>query len=94
MNIAWDMGQLSPAGRATIANISPKYGATMGLFLVDHVTLDYLKSTGTSYQTVRLLYEIMFFFITLDSSEIKFYFGIKLVLTFSFSFTYIAGVND
>jgi aconitate hydratase len=32
--------------RATIANMAPEYGATMGFFPVDDVTVDYLKSTG------------------------------------------------
>ena len=34
--------------RATIANMAPEYGATMGFFPVDDVTVDYLKSTGRS----------------------------------------------
>ncbi|KAL0362276.1 UNVERIFIED_CONTAM: Aconitate hydratase 3, mitochondrial [Sesamum calycinum] len=33
------MGQLSLADRATIANMSPEYGATMGFFPVDHVAM-------------------------------------------------------
>ncbi|KAJ8527853.1 hypothetical protein K7X08_015304 [Anisodus acutangulus] len=33
------MAELSLADRATIANMSPEYGATMGFFPVDHVTL-------------------------------------------------------
>lgn len=37
---------LSVADRATIANMAPEYGATMGFFPVDHMTLDYLKMTG------------------------------------------------
>lgn len=32
--------------RATIANMSPEYGATMGFFPVDSNTVDYLKITG------------------------------------------------
>lgn len=46
------MGKLSLADRATIANMSPEYGATMGFFPVDHVTLEYLKLTGRSDDTV------------------------------------------
>ena len=46
------MSQLSLADRATIANMSPEYGATMGFFPVDHVTLQYLKLTGRSDETV------------------------------------------
>jgi aconitate hydratase len=32
-----------PADRATIANMAPEYGATMGFFPVDDETLDYLR---------------------------------------------------
>lgn len=46
------MSELSLADRATIANMSPEYGATMGFFPVDHVTLQYLKLTGRSDDTV------------------------------------------
>lgn len=46
------MSELSLADRATIANMSPEYGATMGFFPVDHVTLEYLKLTGRSDETV------------------------------------------
>lgn len=46
------MGELSLADRATIANMSPEYGATMGFFPIDHVTLQYLKLTGRSDETV------------------------------------------
>lgn len=46
------MSKLSLADRATIANMSPEYGATMGFFPVDHVTLQYLKLTGRSNETV------------------------------------------
>jgi aconitate hydratase len=34
--------------RATIANMAPEYGATMGFFPVDGKTLDYLRGTGRS----------------------------------------------
>lgn len=37
---------LSLPDRATIANMAPEYGATMGYFPVDFLTLDYLKMTG------------------------------------------------
>ncbi|RDY07206.1 hypothetical protein CR513_08717, partial [Mucuna pruriens] len=49
------MGELSLADRATIANMSPEYGATMGFFPVDHVTLQYLKLTGRSNETVAMI---------------------------------------
>jgi aconitate hydratase len=37
---------LTVADRATVANMSPEYGATMGFFPVDEKTLDYLRMTG------------------------------------------------
>jgi len=38
--------KLSVADRATIANMAPEYGATMGYFPVDENALDYLRLTG------------------------------------------------
>ncbi|VFQ61744.1 unnamed protein product [Cuscuta campestris] len=49
------VGKLSLADRATIANMSPEYGATMGFFPVDNVTLQYLKLTGRSDETVAMI---------------------------------------
>lgn len=37
---------LTLSDRATISNMAPEYGATIGLFPVDDITLDYLKKTG------------------------------------------------
>ncbi len=37
---------LAVPDRATIANMAPEYGATMGFFPVDDATVDYLKATG------------------------------------------------
>ncbi|XP_020276119.1 aconitate hydratase, cytoplasmic isoform X1 [Asparagus officinalis] len=53
------MGELSLADRATIANMSPEYGATMGFFPVDHVTLQYLRLTGRSDETVTMIEEYL-----------------------------------
>ena len=39
---------LSTTDRATIANMAPEYGATMGFFPVDEATIDYFKGTGRS----------------------------------------------
>ncbi|CAL5336443.1 unnamed protein product [Camellia sinensis] len=49
------VGKISLADRATIANMSPEYGATMGFFPVDHVTLQYLNLTGRSEETVAMI---------------------------------------
>jgi aconitate hydratase len=40
------LSQLSLPNRATLANMAPEYGATMGFFPVDQETLDYLGRTG------------------------------------------------
>jgi aconitate hydratase len=46
---------LALADRATIANMAPEYGATMGFFPVDAITLDYLRLTGRSDEQVALV---------------------------------------
>jgi aconitate hydratase len=43
------------ADRATIANMAPEYGATMGFFPVDDETLAYMKLTGRSAEQVDLV---------------------------------------
>jgi aconitate hydratase A / 2-methylisocitrate dehydratase len=43
---------LSVTDRATIANMSPEYGATMGFFPVDEQTCAYLKATGRSDEQI------------------------------------------
>lgn len=40
------MQHLSIPDRATIANMTPEYGATLGFFPIDEKTIDYLKLTG------------------------------------------------
>ncbi len=49
------LSSLSVADRATIANMSPEYGATMGFFPVDAETLNYLRFTGRSEELVALV---------------------------------------
>jgi aconitate hydratase len=39
---------LSTTDRATIANMAPEYGATMGFFPVDEATIEYFEGTGRS----------------------------------------------
>jgi aconitate hydratase len=46
------LSKLGLADRATIANMSPEYGATMGFFPVDAETLRYLQRTGRSPDVV------------------------------------------
>jgi len=47
--------QLSLSDRATIANMAPEYGATMGFFPVDQETLRYLSASGRSSRLVTLV---------------------------------------
>ncbi|HEX2717596.1 MAG TPA: aconitate hydratase AcnA, partial [Gemmatimonadaceae bacterium] len=49
------LSSLSLADRATIANMAPEYGATMGFFPVDAQTLDYLRLSGRSEHQVKLV---------------------------------------
>ena len=43
------------ADRATIANMSPEYGATCGIFPIDKETLRYLQLTGRSQEQIALV---------------------------------------
>ncbi len=47
--------RISLADRATIANMSPEYGATMGFFPVDDETIAYLRNTGRSEELISLV---------------------------------------
>ncbi|MFA9486301.1 MULTISPECIES: Fe/S-dependent 2-methylisocitrate dehydratase AcnD [unclassified Moraxella] len=46
---------LSVGDRATIANMTPEYGASAGLFYIDQNTLDYLTLTGREPKQVKLV---------------------------------------
>ncbi len=51
---------LNATDRATIANMAPEYGATMGFFPTDEKTLEYFTNTGRSkerVETIRNYYE-------------------------------------
>jgi aconitate hydratase len=49
------LSSLSLADRATLANMAPEYGATMGFFPVDSETLKYLTLSGRSAEHVALV---------------------------------------
>ena len=49
------LSSLSVPDRATIANMSPEYGATMGFFPVDAETLAYLHFTGRAQEHIALV---------------------------------------
>ncbi|MEX0717054.1 MAG: aconitate hydratase AcnA [Planctomycetaceae bacterium] len=66
---------MSLPDRATIANMAPEYGATMGFFPVDDETLRYLERTGRSKELVDLVeryYKEQGLFRTVDSPEPRF----------------------
>ncbi|MCV6604931.1 MAG: aconitate hydratase AcnA, partial [Porticoccaceae bacterium] len=47
--------KLSLGDRATIANMTPEFGATAGMFFIDEQTIDYLKLTGRDDEQVQLV---------------------------------------
>ncbi len=49
------LSHLSLADRATVSNMSPEYGATIGFFPVDEETLIYLRGTGRDKKLVDLV---------------------------------------
>ena len=49
------LSSLSVPDRATIANMAPEYGATMGFFPVDDETLEYLHFTARSQEQIALV---------------------------------------
>ncbi|MDI3328668.1 MAG: aconitate hydratase AcnA [Alicyclobacillaceae bacterium] len=48
------LSSISIADRATVANMAPEYGATMGFFPVDAQTLDYLRLTGRKEEDIAV----------------------------------------
>jgi aconitate hydratase len=46
---------ISLPDRATVANMAPEYGATIGFFPVDSVSLDFLRQTGRSEEQIALV---------------------------------------
>lgn len=49
------LSNLTLADKATIANMTPEYGATCTFFPVDQTTLDYLELTGRDTETIDLV---------------------------------------
>jgi aconitate hydratase len=49
------LSHISLPDRATIANMAPEYGATMGFFPIDEETLSYLRRTGRPEELVELV---------------------------------------
>ena len=49
------LAHLTLADRATLGNMSPEYGATVAVFPIDDLTLDYLRLTGRDPRNIRLV---------------------------------------
>lgn len=49
------LSNISLADRATVANMAPEYGATIGFFPVDAESLNYLRSTGRDENQIALV---------------------------------------
>jgi aconitate hydratase len=49
------LSALTIADRATLGNMCPEYGATVAIFPIDHMTLDYLRLTGRDASQVALV---------------------------------------
>lgn len=67
--------RLPVVDRATIGNMAPEYGATMGFFPVDEKTLTYLRTTGRSeelIQQIRLYLEAQGLFGTPKEGDIAY----------------------
>ncbi len=65
------VANMSLADRATLGNMSPEYGATMGFFPSDSVTIDYLSQTGRTDQECELVESYLReqgLFVTTDST--------------------------
>ncbi|WP_339735930.1 aconitate hydratase AcnA [uncultured Gimesia sp.] len=75
------LSNMSLADRATIANMAPEYGATMGFFPVDDETLNYMRRTGRTDAEVELVdryYKEQGMFRTDSSPEPRFTSQLKL----------------
>ncbi|WP_281886312.1 aconitate hydratase AcnA [Paenibacillus sp. YYML68] len=49
------LSEISLPDRATVANMAPEYGATIGFFPVDSTTLDFLRQTGRTEEQIALV---------------------------------------
>lgn len=49
------LSNISLADRATVANMAPEYGATVGFFPVDRETLDFMRQTGRKEEQIKLV---------------------------------------
>ncbi|HEY0828472.1 MAG TPA: aconitate hydratase AcnA [Bacilli bacterium] len=77
------LSNITLADRATVANMAPEYGATIGFFPVDRETLNYLRGTGRSEELIALVeeyYKAQDMFRTVDTLDPDFSDTIELDL--------------
>jgi len=53
------VASLSIADRATISNMCPEYGATVGFFPVDKMSLEYLRQSGRTEEHIKYIEDYM-----------------------------------
>ena len=78
------LSRMSLPDRATLANMAPEYGATMGFCPVDDETLNFLRRTGRNAAEVELVeayYKEQGLFLTDDSPEPRFSSRLELDLS-------------
>jgi aconitate hydratase len=78
------LSNLTLADRATIANMAPEYGATMGFFPVDNETLRYLTQTGRlpdEVEVVEKYYKAQGMFRTDETPDPEFFDTLELDLS-------------
>jgi aconitate hydratase len=72
------------ADRATIGNMAPEYGATIGFFPIDHQTLDYLRLSNRSPEQIALVdayAKAQGLFLTPDSTDPEYSDSLELDLS-------------
>lgn len=77
------VAKLSLADRATIANMAPEYGATIGFFPVDQQTLDYLDISNRPKELIDLVetyFRTQGMFLTAESPEPEYTSALELDL--------------
>ncbi len=78
------VARMSLADRATIANMAPEYGATVGFFPIDNETLRYLRRTGRDASLIDLVERYskeQGLFLDASASKIKYTKTLKLDLS-------------
>ncbi len=78
------LSNITLADRATVANMAPEYGATVGFFPVDNETLNYLRGTNRSEEQIALVeayYKAQGMFRTDDTPDPAFTDTIELDLS-------------